>query len=135
MISTYTGSLVHETCITCGTVFGVTDDYHRQLKRSHKSFYCPNGHSQFYPGQSELEKVRDELTRERAEHDQTRASRDDQARRAKHQERRARVMKGHHTRLKRRVSAGCCPCCNRTFQNLARHMAGQHPTYVEVARG
>jgi hypothetical protein len=26
-----------------------------------------------------------------------------------------------------RVSAGVCPCCNRTFQNVARHMKTKHP--------
>lgn len=29
------------------------------------------------------------------------------------------------------VGAGVCPCCNRTFKNLARHMAGQHPGFTE----
>lgn len=25
-----------------------------------------------------------------------------------------------------------CPCCNRTFQNVARHIAGQHPDYADL---
>jgi hypothetical protein len=33
------------------------------------------------------------------------------------------------TRIKKRVAAGVCPCCNRSFKDLARHMAGQHPDY------
>jgi hypothetical protein len=24
-----------------------------------------------------------------------------------------------------------CPCCNRTFQALARHMNSKHPTYAD----
>jgi hypothetical protein len=32
-------------------------------------------------------------------------------------------------RLKQRVAAGVCPCCNRTFTNLAEHMAGQHAEF------
>jgi hypothetical protein len=24
---------------------------------------------------------------------------------------------------------GVCPCCNRTFQQLARHMKAKHPGY------
>ena len=27
----------------------------------------------------------------------------------------------------RRVHNGVCPCCKRSFQNLARHMAAKHP--------
>ena len=30
-------------------------------------------------------------------------------------------------RLKRLASGGVCPCCNRTFSNMARHMRSQHP--------
>jgi hypothetical protein len=28
------------------------------------------------------------------------------------------------------VKHGVCPCCKRTFENLARHMKGQHPTFA-----
>lgn len=41
----------------------------------------------------------------------------------------AAAYKGAATRLKNRAKAGVCPCCNRTFQNLARHMASQHPDH------
>jgi hypothetical protein len=30
-------------------------------------------------------------------------------------------------RIEKRIHAGVCPCCNRTFQNLARHMNTKHP--------
>ncbi|HEX9950777.1 MAG TPA: hypothetical protein VGB53_03340 [Rubricoccaceae bacterium] len=43
---------------------------------------------------------------------------------AERQKRRAAAQKGAHTRTKKRIAAGVCPCCNRTFQDLARHMAG-----------
>ena len=29
------------------------------------------------------------------------------------------------------VSGGACPCCNRSFENLARHMATKHKDYVK----
>lgn len=35
------------------------------------------------------------------------------------------------TKTRKRIANGVCPCCHRTFQNLARHMAGQHPAYEE----
>jgi hypothetical protein len=37
-----------------------------------------------------------------------------------------RATRGHLTRVKKRVQNGVCPKCNRTFQNLQRHMASQH---------
>jgi hypothetical protein len=45
------------------------------------------------------------------------------------------AQKGVTTRIKRRVANGVCPCCKRTFQDLARHMAGQHPRYAEATDG
>jgi hypothetical protein len=30
-------------------------------------------------------------------------------------------------RLKKRASAGTCPCCSRTFANMAEHMKQKHP--------
>lgn len=72
--------------------------------------------------QSELERTRKQLeraeTRERAARDQAEAA-----------ERSAIAYKGHATRLRKRAAAGVCPCCTRSFQNLQRHMASQHPTF------
>lgn len=34
------------------------------------------------------------------------------------------------TRTRNRIAAGVCPCCNRTFQNLADHMRTLHADYV-----
>jgi hypothetical protein len=48
-------------------------------------------------------------------------------------ERSASAYKGQATRIRNRVGAGVCPCCTRTFANLARHMAGQHPDFREQA--
>jgi hypothetical protein len=42
------------------------------------------------------------------------------------------ATKGHVTRKKRqleRVASGVCPCCNRSFVNLRRHMKTQHPEF------
>ncbi len=37
-------------------------------------------------------------------------------------------------RLMRRVSAGVCPCCNRTFSDLARHMKTKHENVVSLKK-
>jgi hypothetical protein len=42
----------------------------------------------------------------------------------------ARAFKGRVTRLKNRAAAGVCPCCNRTFAQLARHMATKHKGFT-----
>lgn len=37
-----------QICCTCGMVFAIPDFLQRQLKENHRTFYCPNGHSQCY---------------------------------------------------------------------------------------
>ena len=43
---------------------------------------------------------------------------------------RLKCDKAAKTRLKNRVGKGVCPCCNRSFANLKRHMASQHPEFA-----
>lgn len=92
------------------------------------SFHCPNGHAQHYTAEkSEREQLRRE--RDRLKYDAARL--EDEAREAREEadaaRRSAAAMKGVATRMKNRVKHGVCPCCNRTFADLARHMATKHP--------
>lgn len=41
------------------------------------------------------------------------------------------TTKGQLTKTKKRLAGGVCPCCNRSFVSLAKHMANQHPDYQE----
>lgn len=40
-------------------------------------------------------------------------------------------VKGEVTKLKKRIANGVCPCCKRSFCNLAAHMKTQHPEYTK----
>jgi hypothetical protein len=118
----YTGTIEVVTCGECGITFGLDSAYRAERRRDHRGFYCPNGHSRYYPAKSELELERDRTAMLRARLDQAKAD-------AEHTERRRRGEKAAKTRLQRRVAAGVCPCCQRTFSNLAAHIAGQHPDW------
>lgn len=37
----------------CGVTFGLTDGFEDRRKEDHKSFYCPNGHSMSYRGETD----------------------------------------------------------------------------------
>ena len=103
---THTDTFVVIDCCRCGVLFGVPEGLHREFRDdSNRWFYCPNGHQQHY-GKEQKERARRE-----------------------HHERRAATFKGHVTRIKNRVGRGDCPCCNRHFDNLQRHMATKHPTW------
>ncbi|MBF9050603.1 hypothetical protein GTA62_14880 [Roseobacter sp. HKCCD9010] len=128
----FSAQLWIETCCKCKTRFGISDEVYRVAlqQREHGSFHCPHGHSQHYvTGETEIEKLRrerDRLKQNNAyEVDRRRAAEAD----AEAQKRSAAAYKGAATRMKNRAKAGVCPCCNRTFQNLARHMASQHPDH------
>lgn len=43
-------------CCNCHIVFAVPRELREQLKETHKTFYCPKGHPQYYTGKSNLEK-------------------------------------------------------------------------------
>ena len=45
-------------------------------------------------------------------------------------ERSLAAQRGVTTKLRKQIAAGVCPCCHRSFQNLRRHMDGQHPDFA-----
>lgn len=124
-------TLVLEECCLCGVQFGLTDRMYRARRADKETFYCPNGHGQAYV-KSEADKLRQQLqeAQARATHvlDQLTAERQ-----AHETERKSHAAtKGQLTKTRKRVAGGVCPCCNRSFVNLGRHMAGQHPDYAEA---
>jgi hypothetical protein len=133
--------LVTEECChrSCGVLFAMTEEFVRERRKDHALWYCPNGHSQRYSGQSTEEKLKAQLDEERRQRqmaEQRVARWQDEAReaeeRAKHERNRANGYKGHATRITKRAKAGVCPCCNRSFENLRRHMATKHPQFTPM---
>lgn len=126
--------MISVTCCNCGCLFGMAQSLNSWFRAdADRWFYCPRGHKQHYSNENnDLEKLR--LERNRLKQGQAQLYdqiRDEQLGREA-AERRARAMKGVATRMKNRVKRGVCPCCNRTFADLARHMAGQHPDFDNV---
>jgi hypothetical protein len=123
----YTGTLVTLTC-WCGITHAVPgalrEEQMREFNAGRKpqGIYCPLGHTHVPVGEPESERLRRQLEvqRQRAgrlasELEQTEAS--------------LRAQKAATTRAKKRHAAGVCPVCKRTFQQVQRHMASQHPDY------
>lgn len=124
-----------ETCYQCKTRFGMSQTVHDAAveRREKMTFSCPNGHQQHYTtGENEetkLRRERDWLKQNTAYLEQR--IRDEQAE-AEAQKRQAAAYKGVATRIKNRVKQGVCPCCNRTFANLAAHVKTKHPDFDNV---
>jgi len=46
------------SCSVCGVVFMITNSFDNRLRHSKNSFYCPNGHSLSYPGETDADKLK-----------------------------------------------------------------------------
>lgn len=114
-------TLLRISCAACGIEFAVPEHWNNKRHESGADFWCPNGHCLTY-GESAASKLR----RERNRLKQQLAEKDDAI---AHLERSRAATQGQVTKLKKRAKAGVCPCCNRTFQNLARHMQNKHPDF------
>ena len=52
------------TCCNCGVIFWITQSHNSDLFRTKTTFYCPNGHSQSYVGETCEEKYKKKLEAE-----------------------------------------------------------------------
>jgi hypothetical protein len=118
-------------CGQCGERWCLDTATYETLQRSSATFHCPWGHLRHFPqGESEMDKLRRE--RDRLKQDAARL--EEWARLATEArdraDRQAAAARGQVTRLKNRAAAGVCPCCNRSFENLRRHMAVKHKGFA-----
>lgn len=109
-------------CGECGIEFHVPQHFYDERRKTGKGWHCPNGHSRVFR-ESDADKFRRERDQAKQEIARIEQEREEQRARAEKAERAT-------ARLKKRASAGTCPCCNRTFANMAEHMKGQHPEFV-----
>lgn len=107
-------------CSECGIIYFVPSNFLRRKRNTHDGFYCPNGHNQYFPAETEAEKLKRQLEVANRRIDSANA-RADMANNS------ARAYKGQLTKIKNRISNGVCPCCNRSFwigviRTHCRHM-------------
>ena len=122
----FNGRLTVVNCCNCGIVYAIPEEVQRRLLRFSSDSYpnnyasttCPNGHGWHYTEDEEgksrrrAEQAERELATARQQRDEARAET-------------ARVTK-ESARLAKRIHSGVCLHCNRTFQNVARHMQSKH---------
>ena len=130
-IQTFTETLVVIHCHKCHVPFGLEQSHYDRARASKDvSFFCTNGHEAIFKKSREQE-LEENLAMARRGRELTQnaltATRDQ----LEATERSLRGHKAAKTRIKNRIAAGVCPCCNRSFQNVARHMSGQHPDYAK----
>lgn len=111
-----------ETCCECGVLFAMTLEFYqaKYRKKEEATFYCPNGHPQCYVGKSDEQKAKEAEEARRQAQATLQAERDQRL-----------AAERELARIEKRTKAGVCPCCNRSFVQLTRHMKTQHPNFAE----
>lgn len=117
------------SCCQCGVIFTIPKVMYEQRRKTKDSFYCPNGHTLSFRKSIE-ESLREEIEAQKRVIEGARADAMRQREERNAAERREAAAKGQVTKLKNRVGHGVCPCCNRTFQNVQRHMTTKHPDFA-----
>lgn len=123
----YSGTLVVVTC-WCGLRHAVPSELQdfqdRQFDNGEhqNGIYCPLGHSHIHAGDGEAARLAKQLEKANASAARVGAMLDQE--KASH-----RATKGQLTKARKRISNGVCPCCNRQFVNVERHMKTQHPDF------
>jgi hypothetical protein len=109
-------------CGVCGVKHAIQAVRYNTCVEEGGYWQCPNGHSRgFRHGREErrkIERERDRLKQENARLAEEAATSE-----------RAKAALARH---QKRSAAGLCPCCNRTFSNMARHMKTSHPDFNVV---
>ncbi len=119
-------SSVTQTCIKCGIAFAMPIEFDAKRREDRKTFYCPNGHPQAYCGETEAHRLAKQLEASQRRNVELEESRARARKETEAAMRQTAAQKANVTKLKKRAEAGVCAHCNRTFDNVARHMKTKH---------
>jgi Fe-S oxidoreductase len=129
-------TLTIEECIVCGICFAIPEEFRANLVRRGGYFHCPVGHSQGWD-QGEEARAQSNLKRklEEAQKQLDAKQLELQAERKRKEwaEQDAKQKSDKLAVLQKRTHAGTCPCCQRTFKQLAAHMKNKHPEVAPKA--
>lgn len=127
--------LVDKHCPTCHIHYAAPRAMFTYKNENNEGWYCPNGHQVVYR-QSALTKAKEEADAARRERDRLKQNEAWYAERYTADQNEKRdltrangALKGSLTKVRKRVGQGVCPCCNRSFGDLARHMASKHASF------
>ncbi len=130
---TFTGQPARTiNCNPCGLQFAIPASLYTSWDAKDRAIFCPGCGSNLYPsGKSEAEKLKEKLVAvearaaENARWAEQRIAAERTA--ARGSAIAAGCAKAKLERAMKRLGAGVCPCCNRTFSQLSRHMKSKHP--------
>jgi len=96
-------TLCIEHCPNCGIAFAIPENYQQRRRRDHKTFYCPSGHTQYYPQESDIDKAKRETSEAKKEADRLKQCVTHKKELLQRTEYQVRHFKGEVTKLKRKI--------------------------------
>ena len=125
---TVVDTLVVIRCAGCSVHFAFPKDWQKVFREDGRTFYCPVGCRNVYRDSDndrlarELAEANDRAIKYRQQRDATMSDLDTVMEDLANKESKLR-------RVEQRLSHGVCPCCNRSFTNLEKHMGSKHPNF------
>ncbi len=120
------------SCGGCGGHYAISERFRRKKYEDSGFWVCPYCRTEWgYPrGETLVDSLKKQLEQQKRSTQWAKDDADWQAKERKAVERRLTAAKGQQTKLKKRIAAGVCPCCHRTFKQLSAHMAQKHPDFA-----
>jgi protein-arginine kinase activator protein McsA len=115
------------TCYKCGVDFA--SPVLSRRRTDGEEFWCPNGHGQVFH-ETEVQRLRKQLEAEKQKRETAEREKDWALVRQRDAESKATKVQKKLNLQTKRINAGVCPHCHRTFQQLARHMQCKHSEQV-----
>lgn len=114
-------------CGECGGTYAINERFRQSKWEQGGGWYCPYCQCGWgYFKDNELARTKKALEAEKARKDAALS-------RANEAEQNLAQALRREKRVKTRLVNGTCPCCKRTFKQLANHMARKHPDYAHEA--
>lgn len=113
----------HESHGPGGFDFAMSRTFYDETQRTKRTWYCPMGHPRAWRGKTTEQSLKDARAKATHLQDQLRAAVRD-----------AEASRVQLLRDRARFANGVCPCCNRFFDNVHRHMSSKHPDYTPAAK-
>lgn len=127
----FTVTLTHINCGQCGGTYAINEQYRAQAAVEGSLWNCPYCKVQWgYGRDNENSRLKKQLAHETKLKEWAQTEARHKSELAEQWRRKEQAQRAAKTKIRKRVGNGVCPCCNRTFSNLQRHMAGQHPAFA-----
>lgn len=128
----FSSSLKVVNCYACAGTYAMSSQFLDTRTYDGKGWTCPYCKAPTIYGTSEKDELKKQLARQKESTTYQRREKEKYLQQRNTLERSRNGMKGVLVREQKklaRVRRGVCPCCNRHFKNVQRHMDSQHPNY------